>query len=32
MGANPRRAASYLHHAAMFFGDKEAQFELAKRT
>ncbi|MBX9587997.1 MAG: hypothetical protein K2X43_01750 [Hyphomonadaceae bacterium] len=28
--ANPRRAASYLHHAAIFFGDKEAQFELAK--
>jgi TPR repeat protein len=28
--ANPRRAASYLHHAAIFFGDREAQFELAK--
>src|SRR5262249_19742686 len=28
--ANPRRAQSYLHHAAIFFGDKEAQFELAK--
>lgn len=27
---NARRAASYLHHAAIFFGDKEAQFELAK--
>jgi TPR repeat protein len=27
---NPRRAASYLHHAAIFFGDKEAQFELAR--
>jgi len=27
---NPRRAANYLHHAAIFFGDKEAQFELAK--
>jgi hypothetical protein len=30
MAANPRRAASYLHHAALFFGDKEAQLELAK--
>ncbi len=30
MVANPRRAASYLHHAALFFGDKEAQLELAK--
>jgi TPR repeat protein len=28
--ANPRRAANYLHHAAIFFGDKEAQFELAR--
>lgn len=28
--ANPRRAAAYLHHAAIFFGDKDAQFELAK--
>lgn len=27
---NPRRAASYLHHAAIFFGDKDAQFELAR--
>ena len=27
---NPRRAANYLHHAAIFFGDKDAQFELAK--
>ena len=27
---NPRRAANYLHHAALFFGDKDAQFELAK--
>ena len=27
---NPRRATNYLHHAAIFFGDKEAQFELAK--
>jgi uncharacterized protein len=30
MVANPRRAVSYLHHAALFFGDKEAQLELAK--
>jgi exopolysaccharide production negative regulator len=30
LAANPRRAASYLHHAALFFGDKEAQLELAK--
>ena len=28
--ANPRRAANYLQHAAIFFGDKDAQFELAK--
>jgi hypothetical protein len=28
--ANPRKAASFLHHAALFFGDKEAQLELAK--
>jgi hypothetical protein len=28
--ANPRRAADYLYHAATFFGDKEAQVELAK--
>ena len=27
---DPRRAANYLHHAALFFGDKDAQFELAK--
>ena len=27
---DPRRAADYLHHAATFFGDKDAQFELAK--
>jgi hypothetical protein len=27
---NPRRAASYLHHAAIFFGDRDAQFELAR--
>jgi uncharacterized protein len=30
MAANPRKAASFLHHAALFFGDKEAQVELAK--
>lgn len=28
--ANPTRAADYLHHAATFFGDKDAQFELAR--
>ena len=28
--ANPRRAADYLYHAATFFGDKDAQFELAR--
>jgi hypothetical protein len=28
--ANQRRAANYLHHAAIFFNDKEAQFELAR--
>jgi len=27
---DPQRAADYLHHAATFFGDKDAQFELAK--
>jgi hypothetical protein len=27
---NPRRAADYLHHAAVFFGDRDAQLELAK--
>jgi TPR repeat protein len=26
---NPRRAADYLHHAAVFFGDRDAQVELA---
>jgi hypothetical protein len=30
VAANPRRAANYLHHAAIFFNDKEAQFELAR--
>jgi TPR repeat protein len=28
--ANPRRAADYLNHAATYFGDKDAQFELAR--
>ncbi len=27
---NPRRAIDYLYHAANYFGDKEAQLELAK--
>ncbi len=27
---NPERAAEYLHHAATFFNDQDAQFELAK--
>jgi hypothetical protein len=27
---DPGRAIDYLHHAATFFGDKDAQFELAK--
>jgi TPR repeat protein len=27
---NPRRATDYLYHAANYFGDKEAQLELAK--
>ncbi len=27
---DPGRAVDYLHHAATFFGDKDAQFELAK--
>ena len=27
---DPQRAGDYLHHAATFFGDKDAQFELAK--
>jgi len=27
---DPERAVEYLHHAATFFGDKDAQFELAK--
>ncbi len=28
--ADPSRAAAYLDHAAKYFGDREAQFELAK--
>jgi TPR repeat protein len=28
--ADPERAVDYLHHAATFFGDKDAQFELAR--
>src|SRR5262245_13192861 len=27
---NPARAGDYLHHAAVFFGDKDAQLELAR--
>jgi hypothetical protein len=27
---NPSRAIDYLHHAAVFFGDRDAQFELAR--
>jgi TPR repeat protein len=27
---DPERAVDYLHHAATFFGDRDAQFELAK--
>jgi hypothetical protein len=27
---SPARAIAYLHHAAVFFGDKDAQFELAR--
>jgi hypothetical protein len=30
LAPNPRRAADYLNHAATVFGDKEAQFELAR--
>ena len=30
LAPNPRRAADYLHHAAVFFGDQDAQFELAR--
>ena len=30
LAPNPRRAADYLHHAAVFFGDRDAQLELAR--
>ncbi|MCH9808920.1 MAG: SEL1-like repeat protein [Alphaproteobacteria bacterium] len=30
LAANPSRAAEYLHHAAIFFNDEDAQFELSK--
>ena len=30
LNADYRRAADYLHHAALFFGDEDAQFELVK--
>jgi hypothetical protein len=30
LAPNPRRAADYLHHAATYFGDRDAQFELAR--
>lgn len=30
MDADPGRAAAYLDHAAKYFGDREAQYELAK--
>jgi TPR repeat protein len=30
LAPNPRRAVDCLHHAAAFFGDKDAQFELAR--
>ena len=30
LSPNPRRAADYLNHAATYFGDREAQVELAK--
>ena len=30
LAPDPSRAVDYLHHAATFFGDKDAQFELAK--
>jgi TPR repeat protein len=30
LAPSPRRAADYLHHAAVFFGDKDAQLELAR--
>jgi exopolysaccharide production negative regulator len=30
LAPNPGRANDYLHHAAVFFGDRDAQFELAR--
>ena len=30
LAPNPGRANDYLHHAAVFFGDSDAQFELAR--
>jgi len=30
LAPNPSRANDYLHHAAVFFGDRDAQFELAR--
>ena len=30
LAPNPGRALDYLHHAAVFFGDRDAQFELAR--
>lgn len=30
LAPNPARAADYLHHAAVFFGDRDAQLELAR--
>jgi exopolysaccharide production negative regulator len=30
LAPNPARANDYLHHAAVFFGDRDAQFELAR--
>jgi exopolysaccharide production negative regulator len=30
LAPNPGRAVDYLHHAAVFFGDHDAQFELAR--
>ena len=30
LAPNPGRAIEYLHHAAVFFGDRDAQFELAR--
>ena len=30
LAPNPARATDYLHHAAVFFGDRDAQYELAR--